>query len=152
MEKFCKLAHRVFIVCAAVLMAMSFIGTLSAQTDRNIYTWTDEAGTRHFSAYPPQDTPYEIVEGLTGVRTATPASPTEAAAAGELPEIPEMRETQPDPEIVAARCEQARTNLNLLRQDRPAVLQSEEGEPMPLEGERRQQMIAETEAFIDEWC
>lgn len=153
MENFHKLTHRLLAVVAIMLLGLAFVGPVNSQANREIYTWTDEEGVRHFSAYPPQDIPYEIVEGLSGVRTTAPNPSTQAeAASGEMPEIPEMRETEPDPEIVAARCEQARTNLNLLRQDRPAILRNEDGDPTPLEGERRQEMIEETEAFIDEWC
>ncbi|MEE4296240.1 MAG: DUF4124 domain-containing protein [Wenzhouxiangella sp.] len=153
MEYFHQLTHRLLAIVATLLLSLAFVSPVSSQTDRDIYTWTDEEGVRHFSAYPPQDTPYEIVEGLSGARAAPPPPPTgTAAAGGEMPEIPEMRETEPDPEVVAARCEQARTNLNLLRQDRPAILRNEDGDPTPLEGERRQEMIEETEAFIDEWC
>jgi hypothetical protein len=153
MESRHKLGHRLLAMVAVALLALACVSPVSAQVNRDIYTWTDEEGVRHFSAYPPQDFPYEVVEGLSGVRAAPPAPTSSAdAAAGEMPEIPEMRETEPDAEVVAARCEQARTNLNLLRQDRPAILRNEDGDPTPLEGERRQEMIQETEAFIDEWC
>ena len=153
MEHLHNPTHRLLAKLAIVLLALAFVSPVSAQANRNIYTWTDAEGVRHFSAYPPQDIPYEVVEGLSGVRAAPPTPTSSAeAAAGEMPEIPEMRETEPDPEVVAARCEQARTNLNLLRQDRPAILRNDDGDPTPLEGERRQEMIQETEAFIDEWC
>ncbi len=153
MESRQNLIPRLLAIIAIVLLGLAFVGSVSSQENRDIYTWTDEEGVRHFSAYPPQGIPYEIVEGLSGVRVTPPPPPTEAQEANEeMPQIPEMRETAPDPEVVAARCEQARTNLNLLRQDRPAILRSEDGDPTPLEGERRQEMIEETEAFIDQWC
>jgi hypothetical protein len=63
-----------------------------------------------------------------------------------------MQETAPDPEVVAERCEQARNNLELLRQDRPAMLRQKEGDPTPLDDDQRQQLIEETEQFIEEWC
>ena len=136
----------------ATMLSLAFVSPADAQQERDIYTWTDDDGVRHFSAYPPQDRPYERVDNLPGTRAPRAESPAAPEAEREMPQIPEMREAEPDPEEVAARCEQARTNLNLLRQDRPAVLRQEDGEPTPLDDERRQQMIQETEAFIDEWC
>ncbi|MEE4637881.1 MAG: DUF4124 domain-containing protein [Wenzhouxiangella sp.] len=136
----------VLTLLATVLMA----GPVISQPEQDIFTWTDDEGVRHFSAYPPVDREYERVETLPGATRTRNVPPPQQNR--QPPEIPEMREAAPDPEVIAERCEQARTNLELLQQDRPAMLRQEDGEPTPLNDDQRQQMIEETEQFIDEWC
>jgi hypothetical protein len=146
-----KLDFRPVAIFAAVVIGLGALNPLSAQTIRTIYTWTDQEGVTHFSAYPPQDHPYELVSTRPG-RGRGDRSRQTPEMTGSPPPIPSMSESQPDPNIVAERCEQARSNLDLLSQDRPAVLQSDDGDPQPLDETQRQEMIEETEAFIEEWC
>lgn len=153
MLSFPKIAKRPVLAVLTLLVAVCLAGPASSQQEQDIFTWTDDEGVRHFSAYPPVDREYERVETLPG---ATPArsvpGSAEAQQPREVPEVPQMRPSEPDPEMVAERCEQARTNLELLRQDRPAVLRSDEGEPTPLNDEQRQQLIEQAEQFIEDWC
>lgn len=132
------------------ILALSAV-PLFAAAEEIIYAWTDDEGVRHYAARPPLDRDYQIVRTMSGtseesepVREAQPADPPAPLAA--------VAETEPDPDLVDERCEQARANLDLLTQDRPALLRDEDGEATPLDDERRQQLVEETEAFIEEWC
>jgi len=152
MSNLSKLASHPLSLILAVILGASLISSLGAQQTRDIYTWTDEEGVQHFSAYPPQGRPYELVETQARARNSGRRNPSSETASAEPPAMPAISESEPDPEIVAERCEQARTNLGLLSQDRPAVLRQDDGEAQPLNDARRQEMIEETEAFIEEWC
>ncbi|MFW5815699.1 MAG: DUF4124 domain-containing protein [Wenzhouxiangella sp.] len=139
------------VVAALALVAAVFIaGSATGQQEQDIFTWTDDEGVRHFSAYPPIDREYERVETRSG--TAQASSPAPETEDPQPPDVPQMRQTEPDPEVVAERCEQARSNLELLQQDGPAVLRQAEGEPTPLDDDQRQELIEETEQFIEQWC
>jgi hypothetical protein len=69
-----------------------------------------------------------------------------------LPELAEVDVQQPDPELVAQRCEEARSNLSWMTQRVQINRENEDGEIERLTEDERQQMIQETQAFIDEWC
>lgn len=134
------------------ILALSVL-PLFAVAEEVIYAWTDEDGVRHYAARPPADGDYEIVRTLTGTsdddRERTPD-----ADRAEPPRttLAMVAEAEPDPDMLRERCEQARANLDLLTQDRPALLRDEDGEATPLDDEQRQQLVEETEAFIEEWC
>lgn len=145
-----KIQIRPVLAVLTLVAAVFIAGIAAGQQEQDIFTWTDEEGVRHFSAYPPIDREYERVETRSGTaRAGSPATETEDA---QPPEVPEMRQSQPDPEVVAERCEQARSNLELLQQDGPAVLRQEDGDPTPLDDDQRQDLIEETEQFIEQWC
>jgi len=144
-----------------VLIAALLLGLLTAAaasaTAETIYKWVDEEGVVHYSARPPEGVDFvEMGIELEEEQAPAPAPDTQEAAdanrPGEPPEQPEMTETEPDPEMVAERCRQARSNLeNLLR--RPNItIRGEDGEQRIIDDEERERIIEETQAFIDEWC
>lgn len=133
------------------LLALTLMFSLTVAASEIIYTWTDDQGVRHFSSQPPEGLPYRVVQ-VSGQSQAPAAEPTQPAPDSPMPALSEISQTAPDPELVRERCLQARQNLDLLQQDRPAMLQNEEGEPVPLDDEARQRMIEETQDFIDQWC
>ncbi len=134
------------------LIGLTLALSMPALADEVFYTWTDDDGVRHFSAQPPEDRDYRIVETLnpgateTGETRPTLRQPPPPAALAEISQV------DPDPDVVAERCDQARGNLELLQQDRPALLRQDDGETVPMDDATRQDMIEEIRAFIAEWC
>ncbi|NKI35045.1 DUF4124 domain-containing protein [Wenzhouxiangella sp. XN79A] len=126
------------------------------------YKWTDDEGTTHFTASPPPDRPYETVDTSISVITpsSAPAADADADArseaedagdeAGDEAQMP--RRAEPDPEVVAARCTQARENLFWLENRRRIEVERADGTVEVVEGEAREAQIAETRAFLEEWC
>lgn len=145
----------------SALLAAVLIGLLS-QSDamaqqQKIYKWVDEEGVVHYTARPPDNVEFEQL----GVATRDPAeSESEAGQAeGEddeasniPPEQPEMAATEPDPEVVAERCEQARRNIENLTQRANVLIRGDDGERRQITDAERQSMLAEAQQFIDEWC
>ncbi len=136
----------------ALLLAASTSGW-----GQTYFKWTDDEGTTHFTASPPPDRPYETVN--TSISVVTPSAPSasredaEGEAEGAPTEEAAMpRRGEPDPEVVAARCTQARENLYWLENRRRIEVERSDGTVEIVEGEAREAQIAETRAFIEEWC
>lgn len=124
-----------------------------------VYKWVDENGTTHFSAQPPTDREYEVITpsaGRVGTvdPTQQPESDGDSAESSGDPQAPlEVEESEPDPEEVAQRCEQARENLFWLTERRRVSMRDEEtGEETWLDDDERLDMIDETEAYLREHC
>lgn len=136
----------------ALLLAASASGW-----GQTFYKWTDDGGTTHFTASPPPDRPYETVNTAISVVTPTSnagsndaeseADPTEAEDDVQMP-----RRGEPDPAVVEARCTQAEENLYWLENRRRIEVERADGTVEMVEGEAREAQIAETRAFIEEWC
>ncbi len=123
---------------------------------QTFYKWTDDEGTTHFTASPPADRDYEtvntsisVVSRVAGSTATEPPAEDEDEASDEA-QMP--RQGQPDPEQVTARCVQARENMFWLQNRRRIEVERADGTIEYVEGEDREAMIAETQAFIDEWC
>ena len=139
----------------ALLLAASTSGW-----GQTYYKWTDDEGTTHFTASPPLDRPYETVN--TSISVVTPSSAPAEPAAGDRSADAEgdeaaaenamPRRAEPDPEVVEARCAQARENLFWLENRRRIEVERADGTIELIEGEAREAQIAETRAFLEEWC
>lgn len=122
------------------------------------YKWTDDQGTTHFTASPPLDRPYTTVNTTNRINARPPATASSAEASGdagaeEMPSEDDMpRRADPDPAVVDARCTQARENLFWLENRRRIEIERPDGTVEMIEGEAREAQIAETRAFIAEWC
>lgn len=134
-----------------ILCALLVAAPVAAKT---YYKWTDDSGTVHFTAEPPNDRDYETIS-TSGQVTGSSRTQAEAAApqAQETAEDVQMpRQAAPDPELVAARCEQARENLFWLQSKRRIVIENDDGSETFIDPEEQQQLIEENQALIDEWC
>jgi len=143
---------------ASLLLAALLTGVL-AQPDalareQTVYKWVDAEGVVHFTAQPPENGEYEKI----GLQTR---EPTDATAEGETadddvestaPEQPEAAASGPDPELVAERCKQARSNIEKLTGSANVLIRGEDGENRVLTEEERQRMLEEAQQFINEWC
>lgn len=120
------------------------------------YKWTDDEGTTHFTSAPPQDRDYETVRTSANVVSrpapAAPESDQDEEETGMEDEAQMPRQGEPDPEVVEARCVQARENLYWLQNRRRIEVERSDGTIEFVEGEDREAMIAETQSFLDEWC
>ncbi|MEE4303408.1 MAG: DUF4124 domain-containing protein [Wenzhouxiangella sp.] len=127
--------------------------------EQTIYKWVDEEGVVHYTARPPEGIDYEEV----GIETREPVE--SATAGGEMadsgetapaegipPAQPEMAAAEPDPEMVAERCAQARRNIENLTQRANVLIRGDDGEQRQISDEERQRMLQEARDFIDEWC
>lgn len=138
---------------ALVALLLTGSAQVLAQT---YYKWTGDNGTVHFTANPPEDRPYEAIDTLGNVVPSREASDEEADADPEQQEdendVQMPRQAEPDPEVIAARCTQARENMYWLENRRRITVDRADGTEEFVEGEDRIRMIEETQAFIDEWC
>lgn len=134
-----------------ILCALLFAAPAAAKT---YYKWTDDNGTVHFTAEPPNDRDYETINTagqVTGSsRTQAQPEPPQAQEAAEDIQMP--RQAAPDPEVVAARCEQARENLFWLQSNRRITIENDDGSETFIDADEQQRMIEENQALIDEWC
>jgi hypothetical protein len=145
---------------ASFLVLALGMGATPALGQEEIYKWVDEDGVTHFSARPPEGVEYQRINTLSNaVSTVSPQTVGESenldpgeTGTGVLPELPEVDVQQPDPALVQERCEQARSNLSWMTQRVQINRENEQGELERMTEEERQQMIQETQAFIDEWC
>lgn len=123
-----------------------------------VYKWTDQEGVTHYTARPPEDVEYEIVDIITrervrgGQSNPAPADETESSAPSIPPEQPEMAPDEPDPELVAERCEQARRNIENLTTRNNVLIRGENDERRQITEEEREGMIEDARQFMDEWC
>ncbi len=147
---------------ASTLLAVMVVG-LTLQPDasaeeQTIYKWLDEEGVVNYTARPPEDVDYEEVgiETREPVETEPGSDETrpaqDSAAESTPPEQPEMARSEPDPEVVAERCAQARSNIENLNQYQNVTVRGDDGEQRRISDEERTRMIEEAQAFIDEWC
>lgn len=132
----------------AVLLACSSL--LAAPT---IYKWTDDDGVVHYSEDPPADADYQPVSTSLPATSDRGSEDDSESDNGEAASETDQSETQegPDPELVAERCEQARSNLKLL-QENTRLMTNDRGSERRLTREERQERIENLQEFIDEWC
>lgn len=121
---------------------------------KTYYKWTDDIGTVHFSAEPPNDREYETVNTSGRITSIPPAQSGTAAASGQdaAEEVQMPRQAAPDPEVVKARCEQARENLFWLQSKRRIVIENDDGSETFVDADEQQQLMEDNQALIDEWC
>ena len=141
---------------AALRVALLGLGlsmAAMAVANETIFTWIDDDGVQHFSAQPPEDRDYRVVDTLGSGSARAVDEPGDGPAFSPPPRLPEISQTEPDPELLRERCAQAAENLEVLMQeDRPVLLQQDDGEAQPLEGDARRELINETQTFIADWC
>lgn len=147
---------------ASALVTVVFVG-LTLQPDasaeeQTIYKWLDDEGVVHYTARPPDDVDYEEV-GIESREPVEANTDNDETASGEdgggermPPEQPEMTRSEPDPELVAERCAQARSNIENLNRYQNVTVRGDDGEQRSVSDEERMRMIEEAQAFIDEWC
>ncbi len=123
-----------------------------------VYSWVDENGIRHFAGQPPGHDDYELMtlRGNSGTRVVTrPESRSEESVVSTQETTittPDRTVTVIDPEVVAANCNRARNNIDLVNSRRRIVLAGEDGEPRRLDDNERLALISESQAYIDENC
>ncbi len=127
-----------------------------------VYSWVDENGVQHFSGQPPKHDNYERItlrdRGISRAAARRPAQqpqqPAETVVSQEETVIttPDRTVTVIDPEVIAANCNRARNNLDLVNSRRRIVLTGDDGEPRRLNDDERLALISESQSYIDENC
>lgn len=149
---------------ACILLAAGLAAFLAqpeaVAQEQTVYKWVDAEGVVHYDARPPADGDYEEV----GIKTREPVDPAGGSgeAAGDEqepenqktpPEQATIESTEPDPEVVAERCSQARSNIEKLNQHSNILIRDDDdGERRPISSEERERMLEKAQEFIDEWC
>lgn len=147
----------------AVIALAALLAALTAQpqavAQETIYKWMDEEGVVHYTARPPEGIDYEVVDVRNSDQSGDQSSGAEgesgddgASASSVPPEQPEMAASEPDPEMVAERCEQARRNVENLTQRSNVLIAGDDGERRQITDEERETMLEDARAFMDEWC
>ncbi len=138
------------IIIPILILAMAQAAPALAQT---YYKWTDDQGIINFTAQPPQDREYEVVDTsgqVVGQSAPWSRQQTEEAEGEQQVEMPRQRE--PDPEVVSRRCAQYRENLFWLQSNRRVYVDHEDGTREFVGRDEQQQRIEELEGLIAEWC
>lgn len=143
-------------------ISVSIILFSSSVYATEVYSWVDENGVQHFSGQPPGHDNYERItlRDRGGNRTVTrrPAQqqrqPAETVVSQEETVIttPDRTVTVIDPEVIAANCNRARNNLDLVNSRRRIVLTGDDGEPRRLNDDERLALVSESQSYIDENC
>lgn len=137
----------------ALLVFLCALLVAAPAAARTYYKWTDDNGTVHFTAEPPNDRDYESINTSGQVTGSSQPAPPAAPQAREGAEDVQMpRQAAPDPEVVAARCQQARENLFWLQSKRRIVIENDDGSETFIDADEQQRLIDENQALIDEWC
>jgi hypothetical protein len=142
-----------------LLLALALGGAEASADDQKFYKWVDDEGVVHYSASPPSGVEYEEVgvdlrEPENRGTQGAPPRPTEDDPAGE-DQAADMLTTEvgePDPEEVAERCEQYRTNLENLQREVNVFVRGDDGERTRVTEEERQRLIDQAQQFIEENC
>lgn len=139
---------------AGALSVAALLACFSLFAAPTIYKWIDDDGVVHYSEDPPADVDYQRVSTSVPATSGSDDSDTGPDSDEDEPDAqtdqPEAQEG-PDPEVVAERCEQARSNLQLL-QENTRLMTNDRGSERRLTREERQERIDNLQEFIDEWC
>jgi len=136
--------RRLPLVLALLLLAPAVVA--------QVYKWTDAHGTVHYSeSPPPQGTPYKRITTTGSEQPVTPpparetdkaAPPASESAAAPVADTPENR---------ARLCSSLKANLDLLK-GKGAVVMEQEGKPVALNDEQRDQQVALSEKQYQQFC
>jgi len=134
-----------------LLFALLAAAPVAAET---YYKWTDDNGTVHFTAQPPADREYQTINTSGQITGGSPVAANTPPPAGEMDEaqVQMPREGAPDPEVVEARCQQAREQLFWLQSKRRIIVEQDDGSETFIDADEQQRLIEENQALIDEWC
>lgn len=121
-----------------------------------VYSWVDGNGVRHFTGQPPNHDNYERMtihdRGARTIVRAVPPAEQVVAEAETIITTPDRTITVLDPEVIAANCNRARNNIDLVNSRRRIVLTGDDGEPRRLDDQERQGLISESQSYIEENC
>ncbi|MEX1033042.1 MAG: DUF4124 domain-containing protein [Cellvibrionaceae bacterium] len=148
----------------ALLLALilsSGLSSMSALAAQDYYKWTDEEGVTHYSARRPHDQPAETISVTTGRRVERPANGEDTGGRGS--NSGQNRNRQAGANGTAGsdqdqvlkdpdRCEAARSNLEVLRNNARVRMQTEDGEIQYLSEEEKAQKVQEFEQAAAESC
>lgn len=140
---------------AMLLMLIIGTGLTSgvAIAAKDYYKWTDEEGVTHYSARKPHNRVSESISIRTGERTATPASSRSGNAEQARETASENTQTAENQGLVdPERCEAARDNLKVLRDNAKVRMQDENGEIHYLSEAEKAEKTQEFQQAVDESC
>lgn len=145
------------------LAALALALVLPAFAAQTIYKWVDEDGTVHYGERPPEGVAAEPVNVRsprvgTSEPNATFSDPQALADAKQeqqeqLQQLAEQRAQQEEEaKRLAAACDAQRARLAEMIPRAKILLQNPDGTTRMLGDEERQQMIDESQKFVDENC
>ncbi|MDQ2693943.1 MAG: DUF4124 domain-containing protein [Pseudomonadota bacterium] len=156
-------------LAAAGILAGLILSTAPAPR-ADIYKWKDEDGNVHYTATPPPAGEYEVF-GRSSTPPAAPAGEgapepdSDPAAAepppdAEPPPAPEIQDEppaaiQPIDDQAAQRdeyCQRARTNLDILENYEVVSRPDDQGQPVVLDDEQRQQALRQARKDVEYFC
>ncbi len=157
-----ELAGRV----AALALAAALCGLCQAAVASQVYTWTDENGVTHFSDREPPDAETEVIDmedkpgGVTYSKPEDPGDEADPNAEAE-PSLGQQRreaiaadnaQRRADRAERATVCDRQRDLLARLEPARRAYYTDESGQEVRMDDAQRMQAIADTRAYIEQYC
>lgn len=132
-----------------------------APAQAQIYKWSDEHGSIHYTAIPPTTGSYEVLQ-KSSAPDQNPADTLKdlqkrAEAVDKAREEAEKQETAKQEsenaaEQRAANCEQAKSNLQALESGKIVVKADAQGNKTRLEGEQREEALKQARKDIEYFC
>ena len=142
-----------------VLTAVLACAWINGAAARDVYTWTDEDGTVHFSDVPvdPADNRTIAVDGAEDPVTAGVASANvegETSAAEQIrAQIAENRNALKKEQAEVDRlCEKHRARLEEMEPARRIYVKDDSGEMVRMDDNQRMGLIDESKEFIAKYC
>ncbi len=138
----------------AALLALGLMPTLWASSQIT-YKWLDESGNVTYGDHPPLGVQAEEIRISTGTSSNTAQSSTVPTG---TPAATEAAETQPapqpglSPEEAKALCEQAKSNLVILKSHALIRQTDENGEVLILNDDQKQEQIDTANTIIKNYC
>lgn len=169
-----KRKYNPYRVCRLTLMLSLAVAWSSAAAAAEVYTWTDDEGTLHYSDQPPAAGQMEAVEVEEIYRpgsVSAPATPTEAPPSTQEStpeantEVPPSAAEQRRQTIASERSERQeqqaenerlcglhRQRLEQMEPARRVFYTDDQGESVRMDDERRMALIEESKDFLAKNC
>lgn len=150
-----KLASIASLIMFTIALPVLLFSTSSNAVE--IYSWVDDNGVQHFAGRPPDHDNYERMTVRSRGGNVIDRQPVEqpqqpAAQEQQIMTMPDRTVTVIDPEVIAANCERARNNIDLVNSRRRIVVNDDSGEGRRLNDDERAALTSESQAYIDENC
>jgi hypothetical protein len=156
------------IIVSTLLAAQVLVATDALANDEEVYRWVDENGVVHFGDRPPEHSGAKkvtIQDGTnSGIRTNPAPGLNQAEAANESEPQPSMAQQRRDErassraeaaeqkKIIAAACAEASKRVAQLEPFPHVLVRNEDGSVSRLDDNRRLELLAEAQTFIDANC
>lgn len=129
----------------ALLLILSLLVCFQAMAEeKQMYRWRDANNELHVGQIPPTDLPFETITVSSSRRSAK-----ELATSNALPPASDQALSEADR---LSKCERVKENINILSQDKPVYMQTENGGSELLDKTALAEQLALAQKQVDYYC